>query len=60
MVGDLKIGDQIRQTRVRFMNITDYGSYINAIDQDYESEDAILKGYFYKINTPHFNLVNRS
>ena len=48
MVGRLKIGDQIRTTHIRFRNFTDFESYINAIYQDYESEDAIFKGYIYK------------
>ena len=60
MVGNLKVGDQIRQTHIRFRNISDYEAYINAIDQDYESEDSIFKGYLYKIDTPQFNLVHRS
>ena len=60
MVGNLKIGDQIRQTHIRFRNISDYEAYINAIDQDYDSEDAIFNGYIYKLNTPQFNKVNRS
>ena len=60
MVGNLKIGDQIRQTHIRFRNISDYEAFINAIDQDYDSEDAIFNGYIYKINTPQFNKVNRS
>ena len=33
MVGKLKVGDQIRQTHIRFRNIDDYESYINAIDE---------------------------
>ena len=60
MVGNLKVGDQIRQTHIRFRNISDYESYINSIDQDYDSEDAIFNGYIYKLNTPQFNKVNRS
>ena len=60
MVGNLKVGDQIRQTHFRFRNISDYESYINAIDQDYESEDAIFKGYIDKIDTPQFNPVKKS
>ena len=60
MVGNIKIGDQIRQTHIRFRNITDYETYINAIDQDYDLEDAIFNGYIYKINTPQFKKVNRS
>ena len=60
MVGNLKIGDQIRQTKIRFRNISDYEAYINAIDQDYDSEDALFNGYIYKLDTPQFNKVNRS
>ena len=60
MVGNLKVGDQITQTHIRFRNISDYEAYINAIDQDYDSEDAIFNGYIYKTNTPQLNLVDRS
>ena len=60
MDGNLKVGDQIRQTRISFRNINDYEAYINSIDQDYDSEDAIFNGYIYKINTPQFNKINRS
>ena len=59
-VGNLKIGEQIRQNHIRIRNIDDYESYINTIDEGYDAEDAIFKGYFYKINTPHFNKVSRS
>ena len=45
MVGELSIADHIRQTHIRFRNINDYESYINAIDQDYESEDATFNDY---------------
>ena len=60
MVGNLKVGDQIRQTHNRFRNISDYEAYINAIDEGYDAEDAIFNGYIYQINTPQFNKVNRS
>ena len=36
MVSNLKVGDQIRQTHIRFENLVDYESYIKAFDQDYE------------------------
>ena len=45
MVANLKVCDQIRQTHFRFRNVAEYESYINAIDQDYDSEDARLNGY---------------
>ena len=60
IVGNLKVGDQIRQTHIRFRNIADYETSINAIDQDYDSEDAIFNGYFNKLNIPQFNKINRS
>ena len=60
MVEKLSIGDQIRETHIRFRNTTEYESYSNAIDHDYESEEAIFNGYNYKIDTPRFKLVNRS
>ena len=60
MVGNLKVGDQIRQSHIRFRNIDDFEAYINSIDQDYDSEDAIFNGYIYKLNSPQFNKVSRS
>ena len=60
MVESLVIGDQIRQTRSRFKNITDYEAYIKTIDHDYESDDAIFSCCIYKIDTLQFNLVNIS
>ena len=59
-VGNLKVGDQIRQTHIRFRNISDYESYINSIDEGYDADDCIFNGYIYKLNTPQFNKVNRS
>ena len=60
MVGNLKVGDQIRQTNIRFRNIDDFESYINSIHQDYDSEDAIFNGYIYKLDTSQINKVIRS
>ena len=60
LVGNLKVGDQIRQTHIRFRILDDFEAYINAIDEGYDSEDAIFNGYFYKLDTPQFNKVNRS
>ena len=60
IVRSLVIGDRNRQTHIRFKNIADFESYINAIDQDYESEDAIFNCYFHQINTPQFNIINRN
>ena len=60
MVGNLKIVDQIRQTHIRFRNMNDYEAYIDSIDQDYDSDDSIVNGYIYKIDTPQFKKINRS
>ena len=60
MVGDLKVGDQIRQTTIRFRNMDDFEAYINAIVEGDDAEDAIFNGLTYKINTPQFNKVDRS
>ena len=60
MVGSLVIGNQIRQTHIGFRNFTDYEHYIKAIDHGYDSEGVINIGFFYKTDTPQFNLVNRS
>ena len=37
-----------------------FESYTNAIDVDYYSEVVTFTGYVYKLNTPQFNVVNRS
>ena len=60
MVGNLKVGDQIRQTHVRFRNEDDFEAYINSIDEGYAADDCIFNGYIYKIDTPQFKKVNRS
>ena len=60
MIGRLKIAHQTRETHIRFRNIDDFEAYINATDQDYESDDGIFNGYVFKLNAPQFNLVSRS
>ena len=37
-----------------------FESYINAIGQDYQFEDAVFNGYICRIKNALFNLVNRS
>ena len=44
MVGKLSLGDQIRETHIRFRNTDDFRSYVNAIDEGYEAEDTIFYG----------------
>ena len=60
MVGNLKAGDQIRQTNIRFRNMVDFEAYVNSIDEGYDAEDAIFNGYIYKLDTPQFEKVNKS
>ena len=60
MVGNLKVSDQTRQTHIKFRNMDDFEAYINAIDEGYDTQDAIFNGYVYKLDTPQFKKVNRS
>ena len=60
MVGNLKVGDQIRRTHIRFRKVSDYEAYLNSIDEGYDADDCIFIGYIYKIDTPQFKKVNRS
>ena len=59
MVGRFKIANQTRENHIRCGNLDKFEYYYIAIDRDYETENAILNGYVYKINIPQFNLVNR-
>ena len=56
----MTIGPIEHKTNIRFKNMDDFESYINAIDIDYGSEDVTFTGYIYKLNTPQFNVVRRS
>ena len=38
----------------------DFESYINALDNDYDSKDVTFTGYVYKLDTPQFKNVKRS
>ena len=60
MVGNLKVGDQIRQTHIKFRNMDDFEAYINTIDEGYDADYCIFNGCIYKFDTPQFNKVNRS
>ena len=60
MIGTLIVGDQLRQTHIRFRNMIDFETYINSIDEGYDADDSIFNGYIYKINTPQLKEVNRS
>ena len=58
--GLLIIGHNELETNSRFKNMDHFESYMNTINVDYDSEDVIFTGYFYKLNTPQFNVVKRS
>ena len=58
--GSMLIGTVEHKTNIRFKNMDDFASYINAIDVDYGSKDDIFTGHAYKLNTPQFSCVKRS
>ena len=54
-------GEIEQKTNIRFKNVDDFETYINAIDNSgYDSEDVIFTGWLCKLNTPEFHKVNRS
>ena len=60
LIRDLSIGERNKKTLIRVRNITDFEHYIKALDQHYDSEDAISNGCFNKKDTLVFNTKNRS
>ena len=55
------IGEIEQETKMRFENVDDFETCINAIDKNvYNSDDVIFRGWLYKLHTPEFNKVNRS
>ena len=60
MVGTVVFGENSRKTHFRFRKINHYLAYFNSIDQGYESEDSVFNSCLYRLNTPQFNIVNRS
>ena len=55
------VGEIEQKTNIKFKNVDDFESYINAIDNSgYDSDDVIFTGWLYKLNTPEFKKVNRS
>ena len=61
LIGSMLVGEIEQTTNIRFKNVDDFESYINAIDNSgYDSEDVIFKGWLYKLNTSEFKKVNRS
>ena len=61
MVEKLSVGDQSRETHIRFRNFNVYGSFINSVDEEYDAADSIFfNGYVFEVDTPQFNLIRRS
>ena len=61
LIGSMLVGEIEQKTNIRFKNVDDFESYINAIDNSgYDSEDVIFTQWLYKLNTPDFKKVNRS
>ena len=59
-IGLMIIGPVEQKPYIRFKNMDDFESYINATDVEYDSEDVTFTGYVYKLNTPQFKVVKRS
>ena len=60
LIESMMIGE-IEQKFVRFKNVDDFETYLNAIDNGgYDCEDVIFTGWLYKLNTPDFKKANRS
>ena len=58
--GSMVIGPVERKTNIRFKNMDDFESYVNAIVVDYDSRDVTFTGYIYKLNTPQFKVFKQS
>ena len=61
LIGSMLVGEVEQKTNIRFKNVDDSESFINAKDNSgYDSEDVIFTGWLYKLNTPEFKKVNKS
>ena len=61
LIGSMLVGEVEQKTNIRFKNVDDFESYINAIDNSgYDSEDVIFTGWLYRLNTLEYKKVNRS
>ena len=55
LIGSMLVGEIERKTNIRYKNVDDFESFINAIDNSgYDSDDVIFPGWLYKLNTPEF------
>ena len=61
LIGSMLVGEVEQKTNIRFKNVDDLESYINAIDNSgYDSEVVIFTGWLYKLDTHEFKKVNRT
>ena len=60
MNGSTVIGPDEHKANNRFGNLDNFESYLNAMDNDYDSEDVIFTRYVHKTKTPQFKFVERS
>ena len=61
LIGSMLVDEVEQKTNVRFKNVDDFASYINAKDNSgYDSENVSFTGWFHNLNTPDFKKVNRS
>ena len=57
LYGLMSIGLVELKRNIRFKNMDDFESNIDALDIDYDSEDLTFTGFIYKLNTPQFKSV---
>ena len=61
LIGSMVVGEVEQKTNIRFKNVDDFESYINAINNSiYDSQNVIFTGWLCKLNTSEFKKVNRS
>ena len=58
--GSMVIGPVEQKTNLSYKSLDDFERYINETDISYDSEDNILTGYIFKMNTAKFKVVKRS
>ena len=54
LIGTMINGPVEQKTNIRFENMDDFESYIDAIYIDYDSEDVTFTGYVYKLKNTSF------
>ena len=61
LVGFMVVRKNVRKTNISFINFKEFENYIfSLVEIVYEIDDSIFTECIYKLETPVFNLVNRS